>query len=477
MRVLLAGASGAIGRYLIPLLIEAKHEVIGITRRPGSLADTGAREIVADALDRVALLSALDGVKADAVVHQLTSLTKPPRTYRLMRPTNRLRAEGTSNLIAAARAVGAKKFVAASFFGGYGYNDLGPTPLLETAPFGEPDDRNDALLLALLTLEQQVRAFGGVSLRYGLFYDSTTTGVSPVSRSWDGLLPMLHVKDAARAVVLALAKYKPGSVYNVADDHPMTYRDREIAQADAAGLKPPRQLPDSVLRVAAPMGAMLLTRTNMQLDSSKARTELGWKPEFESLIECLGVNAPADRHVTIPLASKPKAQDVAEPETEVSAQPEVAVAAERDAVAAAEPEAVAEPESDAVPETVAEPEPDAEPEPEPEVVPEAKVAPEPEPEPEPGPEPEPEPEPEPAPEPEPGPDPEPEPAPEPDQEPEPEPESERESEPDPEPESEPHEEPSADEDEKPAAKDVKPDKDPFADIEAAIARIGSNSSD
>jgi nucleoside-diphosphate-sugar epimerase len=421
MRVLLAGASGAIGSYLIPLLIEAKHEVIGITRRPGSLADTGAREIVADALDRPALLAALDGVKADAVVHQLTALTKSPRTYRLMRPTNRLRAEGTSNLIAAARKVGAKKFVAASFFGGYGFNDLGPTPLLETAPFGEPDDRNDATLLALLTLEQQVRAFGGVSLRYGLFYDSTTKSVSPVSRTWDGLVPMLHVKDAARAVVLALAKYKSGSVYNIADDHPMTYRDREIAQAEAAGLKPPWQLPDSVLRIAAPMGAMLLTRTNVQLDSSKAHAELGWKPEFESLIACLGVDAQTDRHVTIPLAAEPK----------------VKVA-----------EVVAEPES-----VVAEP-----------------VEPEPEPEPEAEPEPEPE----------------------------PEPEAEAEAEPEPEPEPEADEEPPVDEedtaiaeddtpaakddkpaakDSKPATKDQEPEKDPFADIEAAIARIGSKSPD
>src|ERR1700761_5595743 len=100
MRVLLAGASGAIRRYLVPQLIAAKHDVIGITRTAGSLAGTGAREIVADVLDRPALLAALAGVKADAVVHQLTSLTKPPVTYKSMRETNRLRAEGTSTLIA-----------------------------------------------------------------------------------------------------------------------------------------------------------------------------------------------------------------------------------------------------------------------------------------------------------------------------------------------------------------------------------------
>src|ERR1700748_853387 len=161
MRVLLAGASGAIGHYLVHQLLEAKHELIGLARTPVSLSGTGVREIVADVLDRSALLGALDGVKADAVVHQLTALSKPPLSHKDMRMTNRLRTEGTSALIAAARKVGAKKLVAASFFGGYGYNDLGRDPLTESAAFGEQDGRNDSGLLALLSLEQQVRALRG----------------------------------------------------------------------------------------------------------------------------------------------------------------------------------------------------------------------------------------------------------------------------------------------------------------------------
>lgn len=458
MRVLVAGASGAIGSYLVPLLIDAKHEVIGITRRPGSLAGTGAREIVADVLDRASLLAALDGIKADAVIHQLTSLSAAPRTYRGMRETNRLRAEGTSTLIAAARAVGAKKFVAASFFGGYGFNDLGPDPLHENAPFGEPDDRNDAILLALLSLEQQVRAFGGVSLRYGLFYDSTATSVTPVSTTWDGLLPMLHVKDAAHAALLALTKYKAGSVYNVADDHPLTYRAREIARAEAAGLKPPQQLPDSVLRVAAPWASMLLTRTNIKLDSSKARTELGWKPEFESLRDCLGVvESASDGRVNIPIAApakvKPpiklppiaKVKPVAPPKSDPKPEPVAELKPVPELVEGHEPEAKPEPVPEPVPElvegpepeSVVEPEPTSEPEPTPELEPEAVVEPESEPEPESEVEPEAVAEPELEPEAEP----------EPDAEPEPEPD------PDPDPKSEEPE-------------------DPFRDIEAAIARIG-----
>src|SRR5476651_1997412 len=275
MKVLLAGASGAIGRYLVPQLIEANHEVIGIVRTPGSLALTGAREVVADVLDREALLAALQGIKADAVVHQLTSLKKAPSTPRAMRPTNRLRAEGTSTLIAAARKVGAKKFVAASFFGGYGLFDHGREPLTEAAPFGEIDGSADAVQLALLSLEQQVRAFGGVCLRFGLFYDSTTTAVSPVARSWNGLLPMLHISDAAAATVRALTKYKAGAVYNIADDHPLTYRAREIARASAAGLRPPLQLPDALIGVVAPFGALLLTRASITLATERAAREIG----------------------------------------------------------------------------------------------------------------------------------------------------------------------------------------------------------
>jgi nucleoside-diphosphate-sugar epimerase len=303
MKVLLAGASGAIGRYLVPQLIEAKHQVIGITRTPGSLASTGASEVVADVLDRNSLLAALEGVRADAVIHQLTSLRKAPTTLRAMRETNRLRAEGTSTLIAAARKIGAKKFVAASFFGGYGLLDHGREPRTELAPFGEIDGHADAVQLALLSLEQQVRAFGGVSLRFGLFYDSTTTSVSPVSRTWNGRLPMLHISDAAAATVRALDKYKAGAVYNIADDQPITYRAREIARAKAAGLRPPMRLSDGLLRLVAPYGALLLTRTSITLSSERAATELGWTPQYPTLAEGLGLAATPTEHLILPAAS------------------------------------------------------------------------------------------------------------------------------------------------------------------------------
>jgi nucleoside-diphosphate-sugar epimerase len=343
MRVLLAGASGAIGRYLVPQLTAAGHDVIGITRTPGSLSSSGAREVVADVLDRPALLAALDGITADAVIHQLTALSKAPSSLRDMRPTNRLRTEGTSALIAAARQVGAKKFVAASFFGGYGLSDHGRAELAESAPFGEPDGRADPVQTALLSLEQQVRAFGGVSLRFGLFYDSTSTAVSPVSRTWDGVLPMLHLSDAAAATVRVLAKYQAGSVYNIADDHPLSYRARESARAKAAGRRHPQRLPDSVLRMAAPFGSLLLTSTSVSLDRTKARAELGWTPQFPSLHEGLGVAAPVVSEAVL-LVSVPKPVAEVEPTPEIEAEPT--------------PEPTAEPEPTPEPEPVLETEPE-----------------------------------------------------------------------------------------------------------------------
>jgi nucleoside-diphosphate-sugar epimerase len=291
MRVLVAGASGAIGRFLVPQLIAARHEVIGITRTPGSLAGTGAREIVADVLDRRALLASLYGVKAGAVVHQLSALKKPPRTIHDMRETDRLRSEGTSTLVAAARLTGAKKFVAASIFYGYGFGNLGLTPVDETSRFGllnaigSRDHANESVLQALLSLEEQVHAFGGISLRYGLFYGDDGAEVSPVSRTWNGMLPMVHLSDAAHAVVVALARGKPGEVYNIADNNPTSYRDREIAIARAAGLRQPQSLPDGLLRLAAPFGSQLLTSTSVRMVSDKARRELGWKPKFPSITQ------------------------------------------------------------------------------------------------------------------------------------------------------------------------------------------------
>lgn len=265
----------------------AGHTVTGLSRRPERLADTGAEAIGVDLLDRVAVLEAVHGRHFDAVVHQATDLRRAPTTYSSMLTTNRLRSEGTSTLIAVAKATGAKQFVTASIFYGYGFADFGNKPVIETETFARAaSDRLDAVRFALASNEQQVRAFGGVSLRYGLFYGDGV--VAPVaSADWSGLLPVVHLSDAASAVVSVLERGKPGQVYNVADGNPVSWRELQQAAATAAGERMPLLVPSWVLRASAPFAAQLLTNTSMRLSTTKARRELGWVPRYESFADGL----------------------------------------------------------------------------------------------------------------------------------------------------------------------------------------------
>lgn len=259
----------------------------GLSRHPERLDDTGADAIGADLLDRRSVLEAISGRSFDAVIHQATDLHRPPITYASMRITNRLRSEGTSTLIAAARATGATRFVTASIFYGYGFADHGADEVVETAVFGRPaNDQLDAVQVALASNEQQVRAFGGVSLRYGLFYGDGI--ISPVaSADWCGVLPLVHLDDAASAAVRALERGKPGQAYNVADENPASWRELQQAGAIAAGRRMPMLVPSWTLRSSAPFAAHLLTRTSMRLSTAKARRDLGWTPEYPSFADGL----------------------------------------------------------------------------------------------------------------------------------------------------------------------------------------------
>ena len=286
MRVLLAGATGDLARELLPQLIAAGHDVVGITRTAGALAGTQASEIVADVTDRNEFLAAVEGERFDAVINELTALKRAPLRFADMRETNRLRLEGTSTLIAAAKMTGATKFVAASVFYGYGFHDHGGATLTERSVFGElTHDRLDPIFDALTSLEQQVRAFGGVVLRYGLFY-SSQGAIPPVAPDAHGVLPFIHLADAAAATVLALEKGTPKSVYNIVDNTPATWHDVQQARAVVAG-KSLVVLPAWLLRVVAPFGSQLMTRTSMVVSNRKAKLQLGWVPRYPSYVEGL----------------------------------------------------------------------------------------------------------------------------------------------------------------------------------------------
>lgn len=277
MRVLLAGATGAIGSELRRQLIDAGHEVTGLARTATPRAQIGV-----DLLDREATLRAVDGLGFDAVVHQATALRRTPLAPRHMTTTNRLRTEGTSTLLAVARETGAKKFVTASAFFGYGFTDHGPQPIDESEGFG---DQTDPVQLALLSNEQQVRAAGGSALRYGLVYG---TGASPVvAAGWEGKLPYIHLVDAASAVAAALTRAKRGEAYNIADDAPASWRELQEASAVAAGRPLPRAVPVWMLRASAPFVADLIAGTSMILSTAKAKRELRWTPQYASFAEGL----------------------------------------------------------------------------------------------------------------------------------------------------------------------------------------------
>jgi nucleoside-diphosphate-sugar epimerase len=294
MRVLLAGATGALGRPLTAALVAAGHEVIALSRsttRVGRSPGTGVTSVVADALDRDALLRAVDGLSADAVVHELTALSRPPKRSSGMAATDRLRTEGTANLLAAAGELGATRFVTQSIVLGYGYRDHGDRLLTEDDPFGVPQgDRADPHLAAMLSAEQQAfTAPEGIALRYGLLYGGDAAALRPVLLrrrlpvAAGGLLGWVHHEDAVAATVAALERGRPGRAYNVVDDRPATWAEVFTAMAAALGAPPPRSVPAWVFRLVAPYVASIAVDTAMRVSNSRAAGELGWTPRYPTV--------------------------------------------------------------------------------------------------------------------------------------------------------------------------------------------------
>jgi nucleoside-diphosphate-sugar epimerase len=301
MKVIVAGASGAIGRPLVRLLRAGGHEVVGITRSDAGadrLRAQGASAVVADALDREGLLAKFEGQAADAVINELTALTKPPARLADMEPTNRLRVEGSANLADLARRVGATRFVTQSIFFGYGYADLGAAPVTEDAPFGVPQGAaTDPVLAALVSAEEQAQSIPGVTgvaLRYGLFYGGDVDSyvgmlrrrALPVPTGRRGTLALVHHEDAAAATVAALERGSAGA-YNIVDDRPTTWRELVEGIARARNAPRPIAVPAWLLRAAAPYAAVMMTGVNQRVSNEKAKRELAWTPRYPTFQEGL----------------------------------------------------------------------------------------------------------------------------------------------------------------------------------------------
>jgi nucleoside-diphosphate-sugar epimerase len=277
-------------------LISAGHLVVGVTRTPGNRAGLralGAEPLVVDAKDRDALLRALDGLEADAVIHQLTALKNASPRLRADDPTGALRTRGTANLLDAARLVGARRFLTQSLIFGYGYGDHGARELNEDDDFGRLQGLyTDPLIAALHSAERQTfeaEGIMGIALRYGIFYGPDTFSDLfvelmrrrrlAIPRGGGGTTSWVHVEDAAAATVAALERGTPGQAYNVVDDEPVNWRDFTRALAEAYRTPRPLELPRWVLRLVAPYLDFMMT-TTLRVSNAKAKRELGWAPSL-----------------------------------------------------------------------------------------------------------------------------------------------------------------------------------------------------
>ena len=297
MRVLLAGASGALGGPLLRQLVAAGHTVCGTSRSNAGahrVASDGGAPLVVDVMDRDALLAAVRGHRFDAVIHELTALKKAPLRHRDMRATNALRIRGTAHLLEVAQEAGARRFVTQSIVFGYGYRDHGSVPLTEETVFGAPtEDAFDEHLEAMVSTEQQTltaTGIDGIALRYGLLYGADLASVESMLRKRQlpvvrggGEIPFVHHDDAAAATVAALERGGAGRVYNIVDDAPATFRDYVVAVAEARGTPHPLVVPGWLLSVAAPYGKALFSGISMRVSNARAASELAWRPRFPSI--------------------------------------------------------------------------------------------------------------------------------------------------------------------------------------------------
>jgi nucleoside-diphosphate-sugar epimerase len=301
MRVFVAGASGAIGRPLIRKLVAAGHDVTGMTRseaRGEELRAAGATAALADVFDADALGAAMSAAAPEVVIHQLTALPERMnfRNKDLYTATNRLRTEGTRNLLRGAQAAGAGRFLAQSIAFAYrpeaGAVKSEDEPLFDDAPapFASGVEALRDMEGAVLGTE----GIDGVVLRYGFFYGpGTHYGADgavthdvrrrrmPVVGAGTGLFSFVHVDDAADATLAAVGRGSAG-IYNIVDDEPAAMREWLPAFAAAAGARPPRSVPAWLARLVAGRQAAGFALELRGASNEKAKSELGWQPAHPS---------------------------------------------------------------------------------------------------------------------------------------------------------------------------------------------------
>jgi nucleoside-diphosphate-sugar epimerase len=303
MRVFVAGATGAIGKQLVPRLVAAGYEVHGMTRsesKQAMLDELGAVPVVADALDPDQVADAVGRAKPDVIVHQLTAIgsVDPRHLDRDFALTNRLRTEGTDHLLSAGHAVGVRRFVAQSNGTYFSYARTGGPVKSEEDPLSTTPPRGArGALAALRHLEQAVLSAGwteAIVLRYGALYGPGTSMAPgqeqfemvrkrkfPLVGDGGGVWSFIHVADAAEATVAAVEHGSRG-VYNVVDDDPAPVAEWLPALAQTLGAKKPMRVPRFIGRLFAGEAGVVMMTDIRGASNAKAKRELAWRPAHPS---------------------------------------------------------------------------------------------------------------------------------------------------------------------------------------------------
>jgi nucleoside-diphosphate-sugar epimerase len=303
MRVFVAGATGAIGKQLVPRLVAAGHEVHGMTRSESKqtmLSELGAVPVIADALDPDQVAEAVGSARPDVIVHELTAIGALDMRHfdRDFALTNRLRTEGTDHLLSAGQAVGVRRFVAQGIAGYGAYARTGGPIKTEEDPLDSAPAREmRETLAAIRHLEQAVldaRWTEGIVLRYGAFYGPGTS-LAPGEEQFElvrkrkfplvgdggGVWSFIHVADAAAATVAAVEHGGRG-VYNVVDDDPAPVAEWLPALAQELGAKKPMRVPRFIGRLFAGEAGVVMMTEIRGASNAKAKRELGWRPAHPS---------------------------------------------------------------------------------------------------------------------------------------------------------------------------------------------------
>ncbi|MFN8474923.1 MAG: NAD(P)-dependent oxidoreductase [Anaerolineae bacterium] len=303
MKVFVAGSSGAIGKVLLPDLVAQGHNVVALVRSPqraGQVEAAGARAAIADPLDKRELTAAIVKAEPEVIVHELTALTGVGDFKHLDEQfalTNRFRTEVTDTLLAAARQVGARRFIAQSFCGWPFARQGGPVKTEDDPLDPSPPASFAKTLAAIRYLENAVEHAADVealALRYGFFYGPGTSIARdgpvvdmvrkrrlPIVGNGAGVWSFIHIADAARATAAAVTCGAPG-LYNIVDDDPAPVSVWLPALAKAVGARPPFKVPAWLARVVLGEGGVSMMTKIRGGSNAKAKRELGWEMVYPS---------------------------------------------------------------------------------------------------------------------------------------------------------------------------------------------------